>query len=192
MNKRVLLGGAAVVVIAVVVAGAQIFPRGDQTPDGLVTQADDNPFAGLDKVFNEEGPDLGLTEEQLKAEEDYLDLRLDRSDTSAVLPIEGARNEPYRTCEKVPQAQDDAFFAKTADGAATRAIYGYVSAKHVLDKRDCTCAGKVAPFEGVNKIKAELAEKEGEDWSRFDWTNHYQSEGWKLLDQVEAMCGGEF
>ncbi len=192
MNKRVLLGGAAVVVIAVAVAAAQLFPRGGQAPEDLVTEADDNPFAGLDKVFNEESPDLGLTKEQQKIEDDYLDLRLDRSDTSTVLPIEGSRNEPYRTCKKVPQAQDDAFFAKTADGAATRAIYGYVSAKHVLDKRDCTCAGKAAPFDGVNKIKAELAEREGEDWSRYDWTNHYQSEGWKLLDQVEAMCGGEF
>ncbi|REG28209.1 hypothetical protein EQ718_14105 (plasmid) [Paracoccus versutus] len=193
MNKRVLLGGAAVVVIAVVVAGAQIFPRGDQTPDGLVTQADDNPFAGLDKVFIEEGPDLGLTEEQRKAEEDYLDLRLDRSDTSAVLPIEGARNEPYRTCEKVPELKSTVYNDRVSDeGFATRSIYDFVKYKHALDKRDCTCAGKVAPFQGVNLIKAELTEKEGEDWNRFKWGEHYQTEGRKIRDQVEAMCGGEF
>ncbi|MDF3906552.1 hypothetical protein [Paracoccus sp. AS002] len=193
MNKRVLLGGAAVVVIAVAVAAAQLFPRGGQAPEDLVTEADDNPFAGLDKVFNEESPDLGLTEEQQKIEEDYLDLRLDRSDTSAVLPIEGGRNEPYRTCDKVPELKSAAYNDRVSDeGFATRSIYDFVKYKHALDKRDCTCAGKVAPFHLVDLVKAELIEKEGESWNRFKWGEHYQTEGRKIRDQVEAMCGGEF
>lgn len=192
MGKRVLLGGVAVVVIAVAVAAAQIFPRGAQAPEDLVTQADDNPFAGLDQIFNEAGPNLGLKEEQQRVEGEYLGMRSPSTETSGAEPLKRGENVPYRTCRWVPEVQSDAFYEKTAEGAATRSIYSYVQKKRVLESRDCTCTGKVAPFDEARQIKADLVHREGADWDRRRWGRHFQDESYKLRSQVVTLCGGEF
>ena len=72
MKKRMILGGTAVLAVLAAVAVAQMRPGETPAPEGLVTQADDNPFAGLDEIFNEPGPDLGMTDEEVQAEDDYL------------------------------------------------------------------------------------------------------------------------
>jgi hypothetical protein len=156
-----------------------------------VTQADDNPFAGLDEIFNEAGPDLGMTEEEVQAEDDYLRMSPPAGETGDV-PEALTDNVLYETCEKVPEVKSAEYDASNAEASATRMIYSYVLMRHTLDSRDCTCAGKVAPFAEVQKIKDQIAAEHGDDWNRAKFGNDYFSQSRKLRDQVEAMCGGKF
>lgn len=195
MDKRVLLGGAGVVVIAIAIAAAQMYPSNSEVPDDLVTETDDNPFEGLNDVFNEKGPDLGMTEEQIEAEDDFLQISPDGDDAESSSQAAGTvktENVPYSSCQKAPELDGEEFNARSADGYATRMIYAYVQMKQVVDTQDCTCAGKVAPFSEVVRIKAELVEEHGEDWHRRKMGQFYNDESNALKKQAEAICGGEF
>lgn len=191
MKKRMILGGTAVLAVLAAVAVAQMRPGEAPAPGGLVTQADDNPFAGLDEIFNEPGPDLGLTEEQLQAEDDYLRISPPAGESGEV-PEALTENVLYETCTKVPEVKTAEYDASNAEASATRMIYTYVLMRHTLDSRDCTCAGKVAPFDEVRRIKDQIAAEQGDDWNRAKFGNDYFNQSRKLRDQVEAMCGGKF
>ncbi|KGJ03292.1 hypothetical protein SAMN04487972_12026 [Paracoccus halophilus] len=191
MKKRMILGGTAVLAVLAAVAVAQMRPGEEPTPEGLVTEADDNPFAGLDEIFNEPGPDLGMTEEEVQAEDDYLRMSPPAGETGDV-PEALTENVLYETCEKVPEVKSAEYQAKSEDGYASRMIYSYVLMRHALDSRDCTCAGKVAPFAEVQKIKDQIAAEHGDDWNRYQFGDDYFEQSRKLRDQVEAMCGGKF
>lgn len=191
MKKRMILGGTAVLAVLAAVAVAQMRPGEEPTPEGLVTQADDNPFAGLDEIFNEPGPDLGMTEEEVQAEDDYLRMSPSAGGAGDV-PEALTENVLYETCEKVPEVNTAEYEGKTDEGYATRMIYTYVLMQHTLDSRDCTCVGKVAPFTEVSKIKEQIAAEHGEDWNRYQLGDDYFSQSRNLRDQVEAMCGGKF
>jgi hypothetical protein len=191
MKKRMILGGTAVLAVLAAVAVAQMRPGETPAPEGLVTQADDNPFAGLDEIFNEPGPDLGMTEKEVQAEDDYLRMSPPAGETGDV-PEALTDNVLYETCTKVPEVKSAEYDASNAEASATRMIYSYVLMRHTLDSRDCTCAGKVAPFAEVQKIKDQIAAEHGDDWNRAKFGNDYFSQSRKLRDQVEAMCGGKF
>lgn len=96
MKKRMILGGTAVLAVLAAVAVAQMRPGEEPAPKGLVTQADDNPFAGLDEMFNEPSPDLGMTEEEVQAEDDYLRITPPAGMTGNV-PEALTPNVPYET-----------------------------------------------------------------------------------------------
>ncbi|TRW94294.1 hypothetical protein FNJ84_19855 [Paracoccus sp. M683] len=191
MKKRMILGGTALLAVLGAVAVAQMRPGEDPAPEGLVTQADDNPFAGLDEMFNEPGPDLGMTEEDVQAEDDYLRISPPAGET-VDLPEALTENVFYETCTKVPEVNTAEYEGKTDEGYASRMIYTYVLMQHTLDSRDCTCVGKVAPFAEVRKIKEQIAAEHGEDWNRYQLGDDYFSQSRTLRDQVEAMCGGKF
>lgn len=191
MKTRMILGGTAVLAALAAVAVAQMRPGDTPAPGGLVTQADDNPFASLDEIFNEPGPDLGMTEEEIQAEDDYLRISPPAGESGEV-PEALTENVLYETCTKVPEVKTAEYDASNAEASATRMIYTYVLMRHTLDSRDCTCAGKVAPFDEVRRIKDQIAAEQGDDWNRAKFGNDYFNQSRKLRDQVEAMCGGKF
>ncbi len=191
MKKRMILGGTAVLAVLAAVAVAQMRPVEETTPEGLVTQADDNPFAGLDEIFNEPDPDLGMTEEEVQAEDDYLRMSPPAGGTGD-MPEALTENVLYETCEKVPEVKSAEFFRGTPDAYADRMLYDYVRYERVLTTKDCTCAGKVAPFAEVQKIKDQIVAEHGDDWNRLIIGGEYEKDGNELRDQVEAMCGGKF
>ena len=125
MKQRMILGGTATFAVLAAVAVAQIRPGEAPAPDGLVTQAEDNPFAGLDEMFNEPGPDLGMTEEDVQAEDDYLRISPPAGEAGDV-PEALTENVPYETCDKVPEVSSAEYEAKTDEGYASRMIYSYV------------------------------------------------------------------
>lgn len=193
MNRKVILGGTVALVIAVAVAGAQMFPRADNAvPADIVTDPNDNPFAGLDAIFNEEGEDLGLTEEELQAEEDYLRISPPADNGAADAVLYQGENVPYSSCEKEPETLTSEFRRGSAESAAVRDIYAYLRYKRVLELADCTCNGKVAPFSEVQAVKDQLVADHGEDWPRNFWGAHYRREAFRLATEVETFCGGRF
>ncbi len=191
MKKRMILSGTAVLALLAAVAVAQMRPGETPAPEGLVTEAGDNPFAGLDEIFNEPGPDLGMTEEEAQAEDDYLRISPPAGETGDV-PEALTENVLYETCAKVPEVKTAEYSARSEEGYASRMIYSYVLMRHTLDSRDCTCAGKVAPFVEVRRIKDQIAAEQGDDWNRYQYGDEYFDQSRKLRDQVEAMCGGKF
>lgn len=167
-------------------------------PAGIVTESDDNPFAGLDRALADLETDLQseLTAEEAKAEEDYLGIRL-TPETATGAASDGARTEtenvPYQSCEMDPYVANRAVYMATNDDAMVkRAIYSVVRLQHTLDTGDCTCAGKVAPFELVVEIIDKLNSSQGEDWDRYSVNQDYKQQARQLRSQVEAFCGGDF
>ncbi|WP_299913205.1 hypothetical protein [uncultured Paracoccus sp.] len=210
MKKRMILGGTALLALLTAMAVAEMRPGEDPAPDGLVagematggvatgapvTAAEDNPFAGLDEMFNEPGPepgpDPGLTAEEVQAEDDYLRITPPAGETGDV-PEALTENVPYETCDKVPEAKTQEFFRGTPDAYANRMFYDFARYERVLTTKDCTCAGKVAPFDTVQEIRDQITAEQGEDWNRLIIGGDYETAGNKLRDQVEAMCGGRF
>ncbi|WP_157936049.1 hypothetical protein [Paracoccus zhejiangensis] len=150
------------------------------------------PFsAGLDEMFNEPGPDPGMMEEDVQAEDDYLRISPPAGEADDV-PEALTENVPYETCEKVPEAKTQEFFRGTPDAYANRMFYDFARYERVLTTKDCTCAGKVAPFDTVQEIRDQITAEQGEDWNRLIIGGDYETAGNKLRDQVEAMCGGRF
>lgn len=156
------------------------------------TTENDSPFAGLQKLLDEEGPDLGLTEDQIKAEDDFLRVDLgDKTDTSDVVPLKNARNQRGSSCPKVPEVADRSFFDGTPPAATRRWIYAYISAKNVVETKDCSCTGKEPPFAPVHVIQKELEQKYGEDWPH-SARGEYRNLANEYIARAEAMCGGKF
>lgn len=191
MNKLIYIAGGAVLGFAV--AGSFFMAGPTNSPDPAHAASETaSPFAGLQRVFDEEGPLLGLTETEARAEDDFLRLNSGRrSDTADVNPLNKAQNQPAATCPKVPEAADREFLRGNAPAAARRWIYSVVRAEHVLATEDCSCTGKSAPFAPVYAIEREMSEQHGEGWERIAMRD-YQQRFYELRDKVEAFCGGKF
>lgn len=193
MNKLIYIAGGAVV--GFVVAGSVFMaaPTSSTAPvPAPVPSETAGPFAGLQRIFDEEGPALGLTEAEIRAEDDFLRLNSGRqSDTETSAPLKNAQNQPAVNCPKVPEAADREFLRGNAPAAARRWIYSVVRAEHVIATQDCSCTGKSAPFAPVYAIERELNEQHGEGWERIAMRD-YQQLFYELRDKVEAMCGGKF
>jgi len=186
MESRIIT--VAVLVLAGVIAAPALRAQDSASPPPETSAG--APFAGLDRLINEEGPDLGLTQEQQQAEEDFLRV-MPRGEVGEV-PKARTANVPYRRCEKDPFVASKAYRAASADASVYRMIYDYVRSKRVLDLRDCTCHGKVAPFTEVTRIIAEVEARNGKDWNRHDIAREYSGLGLNLFHQAKAMCGGTF
>ncbi|MDS9469670.1 hypothetical protein RGQ15_19065 [Paracoccus sp. MBLB3053] len=150
----------------------------------------ENPFAALNRLAGEAMPDFGASEHAEASEQDFL--RLSPQSDSQDLPKALTENVPYSTCEKAEGFETEAFQASTVEAAARRMIYAYVRQQHVLDTRDCTCAGKAAPVGLVEEAVQNVEATEGKDWNRIAIGNDYAAKARQLRDQVEAMCGGAF
>ena len=108
-----------------------------------------------------------------------------------VQPIPGAVNDEFRNCE----ASWPAGYALARSGPEARAlrdIYGLVRVRNVIETQDCGCAGKVANWEKVEAVAAEL--RDHHDVQRLSWqqTKAIAEEAAELTVVVETMCGGSF
>lgn len=191
MNKLIYIAGGAV--LGFVVAGSFFVATKPGIPDlAPAASVTASPFGGLQRIFDEDGLALGLTDAEIRAEEDFLRLNSGRqSATEAAAPLKIAQNQPAATCPKVPEAADRDFLRGNAPAAARRWIYNVVMAEHVLATQDCSCTGKSAPFAPVYTIEREMLEQHGEGWERIAMRD-YQQLSRDLSDRVEAFCGGKF
>lgn len=124
-------------------------------------------------------------------EEAFLDVlpKIDVPDD--VLPIPGAVNEEFRNCE----AQWPMGYKDTQSGPEARAlrdIYGFVQARNVVASGDCTCPGKVANWEDVDRIADALRERSGIERLGWQNTKEVAAEADRLTAIAETMCGGSF
>ena len=127
----------------------------------------------------------------ISEEDAYLDVLPKVEIPDDVQPIKGAVNEEFRNCE----ASWPAGYALARSGPEARAlrdIYSFVRAQNVISTGDCGCSGKVANWEGVEKIAAALRERH--DTERLGWqqTESVSAEAKKLIAIAETMCGGSF
>ena len=191
MNKLIYIAGGAV--LGFVVAGSFFVATKPGSPDlAPAASVTASPCGGLQRIFDEDGLALGLTDAEIRAEEDFLRLNSGRqSATEAAAPLKIAQNQPAATCPKVPEAADRDFLRGNAPAAARRWIYNVVMAEHVLATQDCSCTGKSAPFAPVYTIEREMLEQHGEGWERIAMRD-YQQLSRDLSDRVEAFCGGKF
>lgn len=176
-------------------AGIYSVATENDSPAGIVTDSTDNPFAGLADIFSEKGMMSELTEEEIKAEEDYLILSPSPKPDPAAADRGKSTTENvlYQSCEMDPYvANREVFMATNDDAMVKRAIYSVVRLQQTLETRDCTCAGKVAPFERVEEIIAELNSSQGENWDRYSVNQDYKQQARQLRSEVEAFCGGDF
>ena len=127
----------------------------------------------------------------LAQEEAFLDVlpKIDVPDD--VQPIQGAVNEEFRNCE----AQWPAGYELARSGPEARAlrdIYGLVRTRNVILSKDCSCKGKVANWEDVDRVAKALREQNGVEHLGWQNTKEVAAEADRLTAVAEAMCGGSF
>jgi len=127
----------------------------------------------------------------LAQEEAYLDVLPKVEVPDDVQPIPGAVNEEFRNCE----AQWPAGYNAAQSGPEARAlrdIYGFVQVQNVVGTEDCTCIGKVASWEDVERVAEALRKQNGVE--RLSWlhTKDIAAEADRLTVIAETMCGGSF
>ncbi|PTX47293.1 hypothetical protein IQ03_03283 [Gemmobacter caeni] len=127
----------------------------------------------------------------LAQEEAYLDVLPKVEVPDDVQPIPGAVNEEFRNCEaQWPMGYKDA--QSGPEARALRDIYGFFQARNVVASEDCTCPGKVANWEDVDRIAAALRERSGIERLGWQNTKEVAAEADRLTAIAETMCGGSF
>jgi hypothetical protein len=108
-----------------------------------------------------------------------------------VQPIPGAVNEEFRNCE----AQWPTGYKAAQSGPEARAlrdIYGFVQARNVVGSKDCSCTGKVASWEDVDRVADVLRKQNGVERLTWQHTKEIAAEADSLTAIAEAICGGAF
>lgn len=179
LNKMTVISGLAVVALAGF-AFAQMVPGGKAVVDAQE--------ATLDDFLRSQ---LGMSEEEAKAEEDYLRLDLGpKADVSGIEPVPGAEhNEPYRTCEKTSEMQANLANLGERGGRAYRDIAGYLSVTNVIATKDCTCEAKIIPHVVIVAFEDRLREKLGVDVLEPKHTDDLYTDYQRQKKIVAAMCG---
>ena len=126
------------------------------------------------------------------AEEDtFLDVLPKVEVPDEVQPIPGAVNEEFRNCEaQWPMGYKDA--QSGPEARALRDIYGFVQARNVVASGDCTCAGKAANWEDVDRVADALRKQSGIERLGWQYTKEVAAEADRLTAIAETMCGGSF
>ncbi len=125
------------------------------------------------------------------AEEAYLDVLPKVEVPDDVQPIPGAVNEEFRSCRAQWPAEYE-ISQKGPEARAYRDIYGFVKVRNVIETRDCSCAGKVAIWDLVEKGATALREKSRVPELRAPDTDAIHTQAEKLFPIAEVMCGGKF
>ena len=133
----------------------------------------------------------GMSEAERKAQEDFLKLDLGPDvDVSGIERVpSAAENQPYRTCEKTPEMQQNLRSPGSRGNRAYRDISGYLSTTNVIATKDCTCAGKVIPHATVALFEDRLRGKFGVTVLEPKHTNDLYHEYDQQKKIVDAMCG---
>ncbi len=112
----------------------------------------------------------------------------------AALPrFTGTQNVPIEHCGPyTPQAVHDELIqgVPTLERRMKSEIYGLLNLRQVLATENCTCSGKVAPWEPVARILAAFVKANGKPQP----VDAYglRDEGMRLRRAVERLCGGAF
>lgn len=190
MRRPIMIGGAA---LALTLTAFIAFPAWRATGEASAPSSEtptENPFAVLDRVADEPAPERELNDQAEGREQDFLRLSPKSGPQDGPKPL--TENVPYSSCERAPEVTSEAFTGPSFDAYARRMIYSYAQMRRVLATRDCTCAGKVAPFSDVAEIESQVAARDGIAWNRRVVGREYITRARGLRDQVEAMCGGKF
>ena len=127
----------------------------------------------------------------LAPEETFLDVLPKIDVPNEVQPIPGAVNEEFRNCEaQWPMGYKDA--QSGPEARALRDIYGFVQARNVVASGDCTCAGKAANWEDVDRVADALRKQSGIERLGWQYTKEVAAEADRLTAIAETMCGGSF
>lgn len=179
LNKMTMIGGLAAVALAGF-AFAQMVPGGK-----VVVDAQE---ATLDDFLRSQ---LGMSEEEAKAEDDYLRLDLGpKVDVSGIERVPGAEhNQPYRSCEKTPEMRVNLSSPGDDGNRSYRDIAGYLSVTNVIATKDCTCEAKIIPHVVVAAFEDRLREKLGVDVLEPVHTRDLYKEYSQQVKIVSAMCG---
>ncbi|WP_134681469.1 hypothetical protein [Paracoccus ravus] len=189
MARRIVIGGAVLALNLTAVIALPLWRAQGQDPAQQESAAE-KPFAALDHLVDEATTGFGFNDQATGRDQDYL--RLSPQIGSQDVPKALTENVPYSSCERAPEVSSKAFAEPSFDAYARRMIYSYAQMRRVLNTRDCSCAGKVAPFSDVAAIEGQVAERDGHEWNRRVVGREYITLARGLRSQVEAMCGGEF
>lgn len=127
----------------------------------------------------------------LAQEEAFLDVLPKVEVPDGAQPIPGAVNAEFRSCE----AQWPAGYELARSGPEARAlrdIYGLVRTRNVILSKDCTCTGKVANWEDVDRVAEALRKQIGVERLGWQHTKEVAAEADRLTAIAETMCGGSF
>jgi hypothetical protein len=127
------------------------------------------------------------------AEEDFLKIAPLPGGIEAKAPLPDAVNVRFQDCEAVWPEGYRAWLAESvaAEGhARKRDIYAWLRAWQAFEAKDCGCAGKVAPWDDVDRIFAKLQQAHGR--VEIKHTAVFASQADTLTAAVERMCGGPF
>ena len=115
------------------------------------------------------------------------------AELAAMAPFEGTENVPVARCGPYwPEAAATELDVMTGppDRRMKELIYERMNIRRTLDTGDCTCAGKVAPFEPVAAVLRTLKQRHGTQTD--DLIYPYRDENMRLGRVLQRLCGGPF
>ncbi len=115
------------------------------------------------------------------------------AELAAMAPFEGTENVPIARCGSYwPESAAKELDVMTGppDRRMKELIYERMNIRRTLDTGDCTCAGKVAPFEPVAAVLHDLKQRHGAQTD--DLVYPYRDENMRLGRALQRLCGGPF
>lgn len=128
---------------------------------------------------------------EITEEEAYLDVLPTVDVPENVQPIPGAVNEEFRNCRAYWPAEYE-LSQKGTEARAYRDIYGFIKVRNVVQTQDCSCAGKVASWEEVESLAADLRRAKSVERLTWQQTLEVFEASNALFPIAETMCGGSF
>ena len=127
----------------------------------------------------------------LAQEDAYLDVLPKVDIPESVQPIPGAVNEEFRNCRALWPAEYE-LSQKGPEARAYRDIYGFIKVRNVVQTQDCSCGGKVANWEAVEALAADLRNAKAVERLTWQQTLEVFEASNALFPIAETMCGGSF
>jgi hypothetical protein len=127
----------------------------------------------------------------LVQEEAYLDVLPKVEIPEDIQPIPGAMNEEFRNCQAFWPAEYE-LSQKGPEARAFRDIYGFIKVRNVVQTQDCSCAGKVANWDDVEALAADLRSAKFVERLTWQQTREVFEASNALFPIAETMCGGSF
>ena len=127
----------------------------------------------------------------LAQEDAFLDVLPKVEIPDDVQAIPGAVNEEFRNCRASWPAQYEQS-QKGPEARAYRDIYGLIKVRNVVQTQDCSCAGKVANWDDVEALAADLRSAKSVEHLTWQQTLEVFEASSALFPIAETMCGGSF
>ena len=124
-------------------------------------------------------------------EDAYLDVLPKVEIPEDIQPIRGAVNEEFRNCRANWPAEYE-LSQKGPEARAYRDIYGFIKVRNVVQIQDCSCGGKVANWDDVEALAADLRKAMAVERLTWQQTLEVFEASNALFPIAETMCGGSF